>query len=114
MSEDHESRTEEPTEKKIQDAIEEGRTPVSRDVGTALEFLALLLALSYVVDIVAPEFFRVLRLLLSNSGQLPLRIGPDATQYIEAVNLEICTFLLVLRSMNYLVVMEMTYSWKCH
>ncbi len=93
MSDDHESRTEEPTEKKIQDTIEQGRTPVSRDVGTALGFLAFLLALSYVVDIVAPGFFRALCLLLSNAGELPLRSGADAERYIEAINLEMGRFL---------------------
>ena len=93
MSEDHESRTEEPTEKKIQDAIEQGRTPVSRDVGIALGFLAFLLALSYAVDVVAPGFFRALGLLLSNAGELSLRNGADAQRYIEAINLEIGRFL---------------------
>lgn len=93
MSEDHDSRTEEPTEKKIQDAIEQGRTPVSRDVATALGFLAFLLALSFAVDVVAPRFFRALYLLLSNAGDLPLRSGADAGLYIDTVNLEIGRFL---------------------
>ncbi len=93
MSEDHESRTEEPTEKKIHDAIEQGRTPVSRDVATAFGFLAFLLALTYVVDIVAPAFFRALYLLLSIAGELPLRSGADAVRYIEAVDMEIGRFL---------------------
>ena len=93
MSEDRDSRTEEPTEKKIQEAIEQGRTPVSRDVGTALGFLAFLLALIYVVDVVAPAFFRALGLLLSNAGALPLRSGADAQRYLEAINFEIGRFL---------------------
>lgn len=93
MSEDHDSRTEEPTEKKIQDAIDEGRTPVSRDVGTAMEFLAFLLTLSFVVEVVAPRLFQSLYLLLGNAGELPLRSGADAGRYIEAVNLEIGRFL---------------------
>lgn len=93
MSEDHDSRTEEPTEKKIQEAIDEGRTPVSRDVGTALEFLAFLLVLSFVVEVVAPRFFQSLYLLLGNVGELPLRSGADAGHYVEAINLEIGRFL---------------------
>jgi len=93
VSEDHDSRTEEPTEKKIQEAIDEGRTPVSRDVGTALEFLAFLLVLSFVVEVVAPRFFQSLYLLLGNVGELPLRSGADAGHYVEAINLEIGRFL---------------------
>jgi flagellar biosynthetic protein FlhB len=93
MSEDKDSRTEEPTEKKIQTAIEEGRTPVSRDVSTALEFFAFLLVLSFVVEVVAPRFFQALYLLLSNVGELPLRNGAEANGYLEAINLEIGRFL---------------------
>jgi flagellar biosynthetic protein FlhB len=90
---DHDSRTEEPTEKKIQDAIEQGRLPISRDVGTALGFLSFLVVLSFVVEIVAPRLIHSLYMLLSNSGGLPLHSGADAGRYVEALNLEIGRFL---------------------
>lgn len=92
-SEDPESRTEEATEKKIRDTVEQGKLPVSRDVGTAFGIFALLGAFSFFADALTPRFSESLGLLLANVGMLPLRSGSDAFRYVNVVNLEIGRFL---------------------
>jgi len=42
---DEESKTEEPTEKKINEALEKGRIPVSRELSTVAGVLSLLICL---------------------------------------------------------------------
>lgn len=92
-SEDHESRTEEATEKKIQDSLEEGKTPVSRDVSVAALFVSFLLCLSFVVDVVGPRLSTALGLMFANVGQFPLANGADAFTHSQAVVLESALFL---------------------
>ncbi|QGM97911.1 EscU/YscU/HrcU family type III secretion system export apparatus switch protein [Methylocystis parvus] len=93
-SEDAESKTEEATEKKINDTLEQGRTPVSRDVAAALGVLALLACLAFLLDAVGPRLAESLTLLLSNSGALRLRTESDAYGYLQIVGLECAQFLL--------------------
>jgi len=92
-SEDPESRTEEATEKKIRDTIEQGKVPVSRDVGTAFGIFAFLGALSFLADTMTPHLTERLGLLVANVGMLPLRSGADAYRYVSVVDMEIGQFL---------------------
>ena len=92
-TEDPDSRTEEATEKKLQDTLEQGKLPVARDAGTAFGIFAVLGSLSFLADSITPRLVESLGLLLSNAGALPLRGGSDAYRYVEAVHLEIGRFL---------------------
>ncbi|MCX7900197.1 MAG: EscU/YscU/HrcU family type III secretion system export apparatus switch protein, partial [Methylocystis sp.] len=80
-AEEADSRTEEASEKKIRDTLEQGKTPNSRDTATAFSVVAFLILLSFVVQATAPDFVGTLSLLLANSGQLSLRTDSDATNY---------------------------------
>ena len=44
---DKESKTEQPTEKKIFDALEKGNVPFSREVPTLVSFVAMLLGMTF-------------------------------------------------------------------
>ena len=44
---DRESKTEEPTEKKIGDALEQGNVPASREAGTLASLLGILIVASF-------------------------------------------------------------------
>ena len=44
---DKESKTEEPTEKKIRDSVEKGQIPVSREASIFASMIALLIILSF-------------------------------------------------------------------
>ncbi len=92
-SEDHESRTEEATEKKILNSLEQGKTPVSRDVSVAALFVGFLLCLSFVVDVVGPRLASALALMFANVGQFALVNGADASSHSQAVLMEGALFL---------------------
>lgn len=92
-SEDHESRTEEATEKKTMDMLEQGKTPVSRDVAVATLFIAVLLCLSFVLDVVGPRLVTSVGLMFANAGQFSLANGADAFTHSQAVILETGRFL---------------------
>lgn len=84
-SEDADSKTEEATDKKIQDTLEQGKTPVSRDVSTAFGVLGFLGAIAFLVKPVGAGLVSSLGLLLGNSGALRLHTDADAARYLQAV-----------------------------
>ena len=98
-SEDPESRTEEATEKKILDALEKGKTPVSRDLSIATLFLAFLLCAAFVFDTVGPRLAGSLALMLANVGQFSLANAADAYTQSQAVALETGRFLAPILAM---------------
>ncbi|MEK4033517.1 EscU/YscU/HrcU family type III secretion system export apparatus switch protein [Methylocystis sp. IM3] len=93
QGEDADSKTEEATEKKIGDALEQGNTPVSRDVSTAFGVLGLLGALAFLASSSVAQLSRSLQLLLANCGALRLHSDGDASRYLEAVAMELAGFL---------------------
>lgn len=92
-SDDPESRTEEPTEKKIRDTLEAGKSPVSRDLSSASGIFAFLMLLSFVAAVATPRLTEALALLLGAAGGVPLRNGADALRYVTVVDAEIARFL---------------------
>ncbi len=64
---DRESKTEEPTEKRVQDALDKGQTPISREVSVAAGFLAFLLSVSFVLESVSGRFLVSLKLMFENA-----------------------------------------------
>lgn len=92
-TEDKESRTEEATEKKILDALEEGKTPVSRDLSIATLFLTFLLCAAFVVQTIGSRLVGSLGLMLGNVGQFSLTNAADAYVQSQTVVLETAGFL---------------------
>ena len=78
MSEtDQESKTEEATEKKTQDALERGEGPVSRELNLVAGLVGLYLAVAAIHG-AAPPAFAALRGLIDHSDQIVLYTGADA------------------------------------
>ena len=75
---DRDSRTEQPTEKKIRDAVEGGNVPVSREVAVFAFMVALLLILVFFLNKGAYTIASVLSHLLDQASEWPLRNGTDA------------------------------------
>ncbi len=92
-SEDADSKTEEATEKKIADALEEGNTPVSRDVPTAFGLVGLLGVFAFLAQASAGRMSQSLQLLLANAGALRLHDDGDAMRYLETVSGEVARLL---------------------
>ncbi len=78
---DHEAKTEEPTEKKVQEAIEKGRLPLSREPAVAIGFIGFLICVAFVLDSISPPLVQSLGLMLENAGGIRLENSADASRY---------------------------------
>ncbi|MEM9634777.1 MAG: flagellar biosynthesis protein FlhB [Pseudomonadota bacterium] len=90
---DKDSKTEEPTEKKIRDAIEKGNTPVSREAPVLATFIASLLIGGFVLTSGVRQLVGTLTHLLDISGGVDLGTNADALLLSHAVSWEIVRFL---------------------
>lgn len=92
-SDDADSKTEEPTEKKIGDALERGETAVSREVSTFAGFVGLFLGLAFVYRSSTAHLSATLALLLENAGTVRIATGEDLTKFLDFVGREALSFL---------------------
>jgi flagellar biosynthetic protein FlhB len=90
---DKESKTEEPTEKKIQDAIEKGNIPTSREAPVLASFLAALLIGSFMISASTGRLNSGLMRLIDESGGIRLGNGADALLLTHALGLQTGIFL---------------------
>ncbi|MCV0428613.1 MAG: EscU/YscU/HrcU family type III secretion system export apparatus switch protein, partial [Roseibium sp.] len=90
---DKDSKTEEPTEKKIRDAIEKGNTPVSREAPVLATFVASLMIGGFIVTSGTRQLVETLTHLLDISGGVNLGNNADALLLTHAVSLEIARFM---------------------
>ena len=92
-SSDKESRTEEPTEKKVADAIEKGNVPRSREMAVFASLLGILAAAAFLIGTNAVSLAGTMAILLDNPGGFVLTNGPDANRLLWAVMGELTKFL---------------------
>lgn len=84
---DKESKTEEATEKKVRDALEQGNVPFSREAGTFASLLGILIVTNFfLVDNAAP-LTGALRQLIDNPGGWSLETAGDAVLLFSAIGL---------------------------
>ena len=86
---DKDSKTEEPTEKKIRDALERGNTPFSREAGMLASLLVILIIFSFLLAGNVVRLNAALQRLIDNPGGFPLENGADAVRLFEALGLEV-------------------------
>jgi flagellar biosynthesis protein FlhB len=91
---DQESKTEEATPKKTQDAIDKGNIPSSRELPMLFSLGALLIVLVWVIGNGTARLVLALRGFLDNPGGVRLDQGRDAVQLLHAVGLEVGRFLV--------------------
>jgi flagellar biosynthesis protein FlhB len=77
-SADKDSKTEEPTDKKVRDEIERGQVPVSREFSIFTSFVALLLVAAFLLRNGAIALTAALRPFLDDTSGLRLKDGFDA------------------------------------
>ncbi|MBV8473250.1 MAG: flagellar type III secretion system protein FlhB [Hyphomicrobiales bacterium] len=92
--EDSDSKTEEATEKKLQDAIERGNVPVSREVSMLASLAAILIALVFVIPSRAAEFVGTLIHFLDDPGGWRLEQGSDVVGLAGILVIGAAQFLL--------------------
>ncbi|PZU93900.1 MAG: flagellar biosynthesis protein FlhB [Chelatococcus sp.] len=79
---DQDSKTEEPTEKKIQDAIERGNTPTSKEASIFASIAAMLIACSFLLRDGVGELVRLLAAFLGDPAGFDLSTGADAVRLL--------------------------------
>jgi flagellar biosynthetic protein FlhB len=93
---DAESKTEEPTEKRIADAFEKGNVPRSREISIFASLLGLLILLGFAVGPRGAELANLLGLLLDHPAAFSLRTGGDAGRLLAELAKSIGAILLPL------------------
>ncbi len=96
--EDRESRTEAPTEKKINDAIERGNVPFSREASIFASVSAMLLAGTFLAQDFIGSMTKLLRQLLDSAGTISLRNGGDAAALLQLIGWDVGKLALALLS----------------
>jgi flagellar biosynthetic protein FlhB len=91
---DKDSKTEEPTEKRIRDAVEKGNVPYSREAATLASLLGILLITSFFLAGSVTHVSLSLRRLIDNPAGWSLENGADVTQLFWAVGLDAARLLV--------------------
>ena len=91
---DRESKTEEPTQKRISDALEKGNIPRSREASMFASLLGILIVVGFFVGPGAGPLAGRMALLLDNPGDFRLESGADAIGLMMAFGMQAGLFLL--------------------
>ena len=95
-SEDKDSKTEEPTEKKIRDSMDKGQVPFARDVPTFASFVAILVFMIFFAHSSAVELGGFLSTFIERPDAWALNTQHDAVLIYRHVFLEIAKVLVAL------------------
>ena len=93
-SEDKDSKTEEPTEKKLRDAVDKGNVPFSREVPIFASILGMLIYLVFFLPGRAGHFVEALRDLFEQADGWRLQNGGDALALFQVLFFEAGAILL--------------------
>ena len=91
---DKDSKSEDPTEKKINDALEEGNVPVSRELSNVTSLFALGIIGYFYLPQFTVDMATILKGLIANSHDWPLGTGEDASNIIMSIGPKIMISLL--------------------
>ena len=95
-SSDQESKTEEPTEKKVRDALEQGRIPAYREESMFASMAALIIIQAFLIGQGVQQLTPTLMGFLDDPGGFRLRTAADAQNLLTVVGLEALRFLVPL------------------
>src|SRR4051794_3028587 len=90
---DQESKTEEPTEKKVRDALEQGKIPVSREASIFASMAALMVIQAFLIGQGVQQLTPMLTGFLDDPDGFPLSTGADAQNLLIVVGLQALRFL---------------------
>lgn len=93
---DQESKTEQPTEKKIRDALEQGKIPVSREASTFASMAALMVIQSFLIGQGVQQLVPTLKGFLDDPDGIRLSTAADAQNLLSVVGLQAMRFMLPL------------------
>jgi flagellar biosynthetic protein FlhB len=110
--EDKDSKTEEPTEKKIRDTIEKGNLPLSKEVNAFATFLGLLIILAFAVETQVASLSAALSWILDGTGDIRLENEAQFAQLGSAVGIVVAKFLVA--PVCILLVFGLAATWVQH
>jgi flagellar biosynthetic protein FlhB len=84
---DKESKTEEATEKKVRDSVEQGNIPVSREAAVFASMLALLIIQSFLTTDNVRQLTSTLARLIDDPSGIRIRTGADATAFLTSIGI---------------------------
>jgi flagellar biosynthetic protein FlhB len=93
---DQESKTEQPTEKKIRDALEQGKIPVSREASVFASMAALMVIQSFLIGQGVQQLVPTLKGFLDDPDGIRLSTAADAQNLLSVVGLHAMRFMLPL------------------
>lgn len=93
---DQASKTEEPTEKKISDAVEQGKIPVSREASIFASMAALIVIQAFLVGQGVQQLVPAMKSLLDDPDGVRLSTAADAQNLLSVVGLHAMRFMLPL------------------
>ncbi len=91
---DKESQTEAPSQKKLDDAQEQGNIPVSREAGSFAALAAMMAVASFLLMDGVRNLHQRLAQVLDNPAGWSLKTGGDATQFLTMIGIEMARFIL--------------------
>ena len=91
---DKDSRTEQPTDKKIRDTVEKGNLPVSREAPILASLLAAMGFIVFGGKDLATTLVTSLSSTFENPGQWDIENGADALQFMHIIGLQAAQFVL--------------------
>ncbi|MBC8130931.1 MAG: flagellar biosynthesis protein FlhB [Rhizobiaceae bacterium] len=91
---DKDSKTEQPTDKKIQDTVDKGNLPVSREAPILASLLAAMAFIAFAARDSSAVLLGHLKATFENPVQWNIENGTDALQFLHAVGLDVATFLI--------------------
>ena len=93
---DQESKTQEPTEKKIRDALDQGKIPVSREASVFASMAALMVIQAFLIGQVVQDLLPTLKSLIDDPDGFRLSTAADAQNLLTVVGLQAMHFMLPL------------------
>jgi flagellar biosynthesis protein FlhB len=91
---EQESKTEEATEKKVQDSVEKGKIPVSREASVFSSMIALLIILSFLTVDSVRQLTSTLSRLIDDPSGIRIRNGADAVEFLTVIGASSARLLL--------------------
>ena len=93
-TDDKDSKTEAPSDKKVREALEKGNIPFSREAPMFASILGILLVMAFSARSTTKTLTEKLSLFVNRPQDFRLESGPDAVALIQAIALEVGQFLL--------------------
>jgi flagellar biosynthetic protein FlhB len=90
---DKESKTEEPTERKIREAVDKGNTPISREAATFATFFAIFIGGTFLISESVSKLQNTLSRFIDSPGAWSLESGADAVAVLRVINIDVAWLL---------------------